>query len=203
MANSMHRREHFEIRWVVHYLEGFLVWARKHFLKFLCLSLLVPACSCTYIGGNDTRCRSANEDTWRDLLVGQLKAAEESVDVAVHGFNDREFADCLIQVHRRGIRVRLYMDKAQMVKRVKPRTELGESGIPIRFSSEPGEIGENFCIIDGQRVIRGFPDWIQGLSMRYAHGAAISKEEKTIRTYRDTFENLWNLHFSIIYPYRF
>lgn len=191
------------MRNVAHYLESFLVFARQHSLKFLCLSLLVLVCSCTHIVGNNTYSRSANEDTWRDFLLHQLKAVEESVDVAVHGFNDREFADYLIQVHRRGVRVRLYMDKAQMVQRVKLRTALGESGIPIRFSSEPGAIGENFCIIDGEKVIRGFPDWIQALTMQYAHSATISKEAEIIGIYRDTFENLWNFHFSIIYPYRF
>ena len=191
------------MRRVAHYLEGFLVCARQYSLKFLCLSLLVPACSCTRIEVNETRFRSANEDPWRDLLLSHLKAAEESVDVAVHGFNDREFADYLIQVHRRGIRVRLYMDKAQMVQRVKVRTELGESGISIRFSSEPGAIGENFCIIDGKKVMSRFPDWLSEPDHQNRGHVEISNDKEIAQAYEKRFQTLWNLHFSIIYPYRF
>jgi hypothetical protein len=202
VLNSRHRRAHFELREVAHYLNSLCVCARKQSLEFLFLFLLVM-CSCTHTGGNETRSRSFNEDTWRDLLLRHLKAAEESVDVAVHGFTDREFADCLIQVHRRGSRVRLYMDKTQMVQRVKPRTALGESGIPIRFSSEPGAIGENFCIIDGKKVMSRFPDWLSESDHQNRGHVEISNEKEIAHAYEKRFQTLWDLHFSIIYPYRF
>lgn len=188
---------------VAHYLENFLVCTRKRSLEFHILFLLAVMCSCTHIGGNETRSRSNNEGAWRDLLLRHLKEAEQSVDVAVNGFTNREFADYLIQVHRRGIRVRLYMDKAQMVKRVKIRKELGESGISMRFSSEPGAIGENFCIIDGQKVISRFPDWLSESDHQDRGHFGISNEKEIARAYEKRFQTLWNLHFSIIYPYRF
>ena len=191
------------MRDVAHYLKSFLVCARKQSLTLLCLSLLAFACSCTHIGGSDTRSRSTNEDAWRDLLLRYLKAAEQSVDVAVNRFTDREFADCLIQVHRRNIRVRLYIDKAQMVQRVKPRTALGESGIAIRFSSEPGAIDENFCVIDGKKVMSRFPDWLSESDHQDRGHFGISNEKEIARAYERRFQTLWNLHFSIIYPYRF
>jgi hypothetical protein len=188
---------------VAHYLNGFCVFARKQSLEFLLLFLLAFACSCTHIVGNETRSRSSNEDAWRDLLLRHLRAAKQSVDVAVHEFTDREFADCLIQAHRGGIRVRLYLDKAQMVRRVKSRTALGESGIAIRFSSEPGAIGENFCIIDGVKVISRFPDWLSEPDQQQRGHVGISNEREIAQAYEKRFQDLWNCHFSIIYPYRF
>ena len=188
---------------VVYSLKSLYVWERKQSIEFLILFLLAVMCSCTHIGGNEIRSRSFHEDAWRDLLLRYLRAAEESIDVAVHGFTDREFADCLIQVHRRGIRVRLYMDKAQMVQRVKPRAALGESGIAIRFSSEPGTIGENFCIIDGGKVMRGFPDWLSESDHQNRGYVEISNEKEIAHAYEKRFQALWDFHFSIIYPYRF
>lgn len=201
--NSKHKRVHFEMRDVAHYLNSLCVCAREQSLEFLFLFLLAVAFSCTHMGGNETRSRFTNADTWRALLLRHLKAAEESVDVAVTRFTDREFADYLIQVHRRGIRVRLYIDKAQMVQRVKLRTALGESGISIRFSSESGAIGENFCIIDGEKVISRFPDWSSDSDHQDRGHVGISNEKETARAYEKRFQTLWNLHFSIIYPYRF
>ena len=190
-----YRRAHFEMRDIAHYLNSLCVCAIKQFLEFLFLFLLVFACSCTHIDGNETCPRSTNENAWRDLMLRQLKAAEESID--------GEFADYLIQIHRRGIRVRLYMDKAQMVQKVKPRTRLGESGISIRFSSEPGTIGENFCIIDGKKVISRFPDWLSKSDHQNRGHFGISNEKEIARAYEKRFQAFWDLHFSIIYPYRF
>jgi hypothetical protein len=196
-VNSKHKRAHFEMRCVDHYLEGFFLRARrKHSLEFLLLFLFVAACSSAHIEVNDTNPRSTNEHALRDLLFHHLKAAEESVDVAVYRLNDREFANCLIGLHHRDIRVRLFLDKAQMTQRSKLRTELGENGIPIRFSSEPGSIGDAFCIIDGRKLIRGSPDRFSELYHRNRGHIAISTDKELV-------EALWNFHFSIIYPYRF
>ena len=169
----------------------------------LCISLLMLACSCSHIKANEDSLHIDSRATWSDLLLRHLTTAEGNVDVAVNEFTNRKLAECLIQLQRRDVQVRLYIDKTQMIQRVKIRTELGESGAAIRFSSEKGALVENFCIIDGKKVIKGFPDWIPELTMRSVNNAKISKETEVISKYTDIFENMWNCHFSLIYPYRF
>lgn len=146
---------------------------------------------------------SANNKNWKDLLSSQLEMAKESIDVAVRSFTDKELADCLIEAQRRGVRVRVYLDKAQMIEKVKSRDHLGENGVNIRFSAEPNSIYENFCIIDCKKVIRKLCDWITVLPYANEGNLVISTERRIVVRYGSEFESLWNLNFSVIYPYRF
>lgn len=165
--------------------------------------VLILTCFSTNLLVAEVTSSSLNSQNWKDLLCSQLEMAEESIDVAVNSFNDKELADCLIEAHRRGVRVRVYLDKAQMIKRVKTRDHSGENGVNIRFSAEPDSIHENFCIIDGKKVIRKLCDWITVLPYPNKEDFVISKERKIVSSYDSKFESLWNLNFSVIYPYRF
>jgi len=67
-------------------------------------------------------------------IIEELNEAKESIDIAMYYFTDRDLANAVIDVHTRGVAVRVYLDKEQKEAKYCKSRYLVKYGITIRYS---------------------------------------------------------------------
>jgi phosphatidylserine/phosphatidylglycerophosphate/cardiolipin synthase-like enzyme len=100
-----------------------------------------------------------NEDC-EPLLVRMLDGAERSIRVAAYAFTRTRIARALVEAHRRGVEVRIKMDREQAAYEGASRLlqYLADNGVPVTRVSVPGRYAamhNKFIVIDERYVITG------------------------------------------------
>ena len=90
-------------------------------------------------------------------LLERLAGAENSIDVAVYGFNRESVRDALVAAHQRGVTVRVVTDDdAYLEPSYFPAfSSLEAAGIPLVNDSRSSLMHNKFFIIDGEFVWSG------------------------------------------------
>lgn len=90
-----------------------------------------------------------------------LDFAQESADIAVFSFYDTGIAQAVINAHKRGVRVRVLVDRVQA-----SQSEVGEmlmkAGVPFRWSKGFGGRGvmhNKFAVLDRRLLMTGSFNW--------------------------------------------
>lgn len=53
-----------------------------------------------------------HSDDPESALINQINQAQESIDIAMYYFTDREIAQAVLAAHKRGVKIRIYLDKS-------------------------------------------------------------------------------------------
>jgi phosphatidylserine/phosphatidylglycerophosphate/cardiolipin synthase-like enzyme len=86
------------------------------------------------------------------LVLGEIAAARQSIDVAAYSFTSPAIAKALVDAHKRGVQVRAVLDKSQLSERYSGATFLANAGAPARINSGYAIMHNKFLVIDGQTV---------------------------------------------------
>src|ERR1700721_1786660 len=89
------------------------------------------------------------------LIQRTIGKAEQGIDVAAYSFTSYKIADALIDAHRRGVDVRVLLDKGQGKRHYRAIKELQDAGIPIRINSHYAIMHDKYIIIDDKTIETG------------------------------------------------
>lgn len=110
----------------------------------------LPEQTLTYYSLPDSR-----EQALKSVLE-QIRNATSSIDVAAFTFTHKQIIDDLLQAHRRGVQVKIYLDKRTYAygrkKLLKP---LIEAGVPIAFNRGAALFHYKCMMIDGKTLLFG------------------------------------------------
>lgn len=94
-------------------------------------------------------------------IVAALDFARESADIAVFSFYSLDIARAVINAHRRGLKVRVLVDRVQA-----SQSEVGEmllaAGVPFRWSqgfAGKGVMHNKYAVLDGKLLMTGSFNW--------------------------------------------
>lgn len=94
-------------------------------------------------------------------IAAALDFSRESADIAVFSFYSLDIARAVINAHRRGLRVRVLVDRVQA-----SQSEVGElllaAGVPFRWSqgfSGKGVMHNKYAVLDGRLLMTGSFNW--------------------------------------------
>lgn len=95
-----------------------------------------------------------------EAYLGFLGQARTSVHIACYGFTEPAVVEKLIELHKRGVKVRILLDRSQSQGKYQsePVTKLRDAGIEVVIgtSTKAGQIMHHkFTIIDGELVEDG------------------------------------------------
>lgn len=68
------------------------------------------------------------------LVERTIRKAEKTIDVAAYYFTSQKIADALIEAHKRGVEVRVLLDKGQGKRQYRAVKTLHDAGISIRIN---------------------------------------------------------------------
>src|ERR1700734_762450 len=90
-----------------------------------------------------------------ELVVKTIREARESIRVAAYSFTSKPIAQALLDAHKRGVDVRVVVDKSQATARYTAATFLANQGVSVRVDYQYAIMHDKFVIADGQAVELG------------------------------------------------
>ncbi len=124
--------------------------------------------------------------TCKALTLHHLQQAEWEVLIQAYDFRDADLADTLLDLHRRGVAVRILLDTLAAREGQGPR--LAAAGIPIATDAEGAGIAHNkIAIIDRKVTLSGSYNWTAGGATKNAENVLAVTDPTTADTYRANF----------------
>ena len=90
-----------------------------------------------------------------DAIVAELKAAKKSVRVQAYSFTSAPIAAAVVEAHRRGLDVRVILDKSQRSEKYSSAEYLRRAGVPVFIDDSHAIAHNKVIILDGAAVFTG------------------------------------------------
>lgn len=127
------------------------------------------------------------------LVERTIRHAEHSVDVAAYSFSSQKIANALIEAHKRGVVVRVVLDKSHAKRRYPAVTSLHDAGIPLRINRRYAIMHDKYIIIDGKTVETGSFNYTTNAERHNAENVVVIKNNKTLaKRYIENWQKLWD-----------
>lgn len=128
-----------------------------------------------------------------ELVVHTIGEARKSVHVAAYSFTSWAIANALARAHRRGVDVRVVLDKSQGKGRHSMVNFLRRNRIPTRINSRYAIMHDKFMVIDGKTLELGSFNYTKAAENRNAENVLVLRNDpQTIASYARQWEKLWN-----------
>lgn len=132
------------------------------------------------------------------LVVKVIDSAMLTIRVAAYSFTSKPIAEALLAAHRRGVDVKVVVDKSQLGERYTSATFLANERIPVRVDSQHAIMHNKFLIVDGETVETGsFNFTAAGASKNAENVMVIWKTPKLAAVYQRD----WDTHWAHAEPY--
>ncbi len=129
-------------------------------------------------------------------LITEINSAKNSIDIAIYVFTDRDVADALNRIAKRGVKVRVLFGEtsdqfsSSVDESLVPEIEKKKDGIH-KFESD-GIMHNKFAVIDENTVITGSYNWTYSANAKNNENLIIIRDNSQIaRKYEDEFTRLW------------
>ena len=143
---NLSRRMAFLMRWC-----GFRGLKIVPIFPLLLLATTLPAQS----GPQDLRAFFSPNGGCTDAVVSALQAAKKTVLVQAYSFTSAPIAKALVDAKKRGVDVRVILDKSQRTERYTGATFLANEGVPVFIDADHRIAHNKVMVIDAQTVITG------------------------------------------------
>ncbi len=133
-------------------------------------------------------------------LVYLIKHARRTIDVAMYSFTNRRFAQALVEAKRRGVKVRVLLDRSANTPGENKYTKyayLKSHGIVVAFAKPHSRYGvkgilhDKFAVFDDSIVETGSANWTASAFVRNDENILIINRVDIANVYEEEFEDLW------------
>ena len=114
-----------------------------------------------------------------------------SVYIAVYSFTNRKIAWAVVDAYRRGVNIKVILDKGQAKVRFGKYNFFLKKGIPIMLDNDGGLMHHKFAVIDNKTVITGSYNWTRNAELRNRENAIIIHSRQVAEIYTEEFFKLW------------
>ena len=141
----------------------------------------------------ETKVYFSPEDGCDKVVISYLKQATKTLDIAIYTFTKDEIADAVIDAYKRGVKIRVIMDRTQAGNKYAEDERLEQNGISlIKVSGSRGGIMHNkFAVIDEKFVITGSYNWTENATSKNDENIVIIDQDSMIKSFKNNFEKLW------------
>ncbi len=130
-------------------------------------------------------------------IVDNLDWAEAYVRVQAYSFTSKPIAEALIAAHKRGVNVKVLLDKSQLSAKGSKLDLLAEAGVSVRVDTKHAIAHNKVMIIDGVTVLTGSFNFTNAAEDKNAENLLVIRDKKVAKKYRDN----WNRHWEHSDPY--
>jgi phosphatidylserine/phosphatidylglycerophosphate/cardiolipin synthase-like enzyme len=102
-----------------------------------------------------------------------------------------ELASALIQAARRGVDVRVVVDKSNATARYTVATYLANQGISVRVDYRYAIMHDKFIVVDGDTVEEGSFNYTAAAESRNAENVLVLRDGNTAAQYAREWARLW------------
>jgi phosphatidylserine/phosphatidylglycerophosphate/cardiolipin synthase-like enzyme len=124
-----------------------------------------------------------------------IRSSAESIDAAIYRFNSPRLAAALGEAARRGVKVRVVLDRNKYEESASTRELFSRRAFPFRLlygREGPGsKMHHKFAILDGNSLLTGSYNWTRESEEQNFESLLILHEWEGIEQFRFEFEALW------------
>lgn len=121
------------------------------------------------------------------LILTEIKSAKKEILVQAYYLSSKTIANRLIEAKRRGVLVRVLLDKTQDSGSNDVIKMLKYAGIDVRIDSKPAIAHNKIILIDGRTVIGGSYNYSEAAERSNAENITMIKNNKVIKNYRENW----------------
>ncbi len=126
-----------------------------------------------------------------------LETATRSVDVAMYSFTDREIAEELANLARKGVRVRVYRDRTQFQEEgrsdgVTATSILLAAGVEVRVKGARDLMHLKSYAIDGRLLRTGSANWSPTGLKRQDNDVRYESSPEAAEQFEEKFTEMWS-----------
>jgi phosphatidylserine/phosphatidylglycerophosphate/cardiolipin synthase-like enzyme len=133
-----------------------------------------------------------------DAVVSELEAAKSSVLVQAYSFTSTPIAKALVAAHRRGIDVRVILDKSQRSEKYSQVDFVAHAGVPTFIDDKHAIAHNKIMVIDGATVLTGSFNFTKHAEESNAENLLVIRDRSLAKPYTDN----WQQHVAHSVPYR-
>jgi phosphatidylserine/phosphatidylglycerophosphate/cardiolipin synthase-like enzyme len=128
-----------------------------------------------------------------DRAVARLAHASQTyLDAACYTFTLDAVADELIAAKRRGVNVRVILDRQQAGQTWSTAKRLLAARIPVKVNSHSGLMHDKFLVADGHSVATGSYNWTNAATHKNDESLALfSNESAVAKAFAGQFDRMW------------
>lgn len=127
-------------------------------------------------------------------IIKLYDSAEKYIHIAIYSLTKDEFAEALIRAHKRGVEVKVLIDKAQAGNQYSDDEWLENEGIELRRDKAAGLMHNKFCVIDNLIVYTGSYNHSESATTKHDENYIIIKDIGIAHIYETQFQKLWEKH---------
>lgn len=125
-------------------------------------------------------------------VIRVAQSAQMYLDAACYTFTLSSIGDELIAAKKRGVNVRVILDRMSSSQGYSQLPRLLQAGIPVRVNAHEGLMHNKFIIADGKNLATGSFNWTQSAMDRNDENVLLFwQEPSTANLYAAQFERMW------------
>ena len=159
------------------------------FLSVLIIPL-VAGCSSPKIFG----IQFAPSEKAPEPIIALYDNSGKYIHLAIYSLTKDEFAEALIRAHKRGVEVKVLIDRIQASSQSSKMIKLEGTGIELRRSKGGGLMHNKFAIIDGIIIYTGSYNHTEGATTKNDENYIIIKDKEIAHIYETQFHKIWEKH---------
>ena len=132
-----------------------------------------------------------------DAIVKELTAAKETVLVKAYSFTPAPIAKAVVDAHKRGVKVRVILDKSQRTEKYSSATFLKNAGIPTYIDDKHAIAHNKVMVIDGATVITGSFNFTKAAEESNAENLLVIRDSGIAGEYTKNWQA--HLEHSVVY----
>jgi phosphatidylserine/phosphatidylglycerophosphate/cardiolipin synthase-like enzyme len=152
----------------------------------LLLLLPVPSLAC------DIQVAFSPERGATELVVRTIESAYKTVRLAAYSFTSKPIALALLADAKRGVDVKVVVDKSQATARYTAATFLANQGVPVRADYRYAIMHDKFIVVDGETVEEGSFNFTAAAESKNAENVIVLRNDAGVaQQYEREWQRLW------------
>ncbi len=123
------------------------------------------------------------------LIVNTINKAQKNIDVQAYGFTSQPIINALVNAEKRGVQVRIILDKSNLSGNNSVIPTIEAANIPVWIDYKVKIAHNKVMVIDAQTVITGSFNFTSSAQNRNAENVLIVQNPQLAAQYEQNFQN--------------
>jgi phosphatidylserine/phosphatidylglycerophosphate/cardiolipin synthase-like enzyme len=127
------------------------------------------------------------------MIIKAIGQAQKTIKVQAYSFTNADIAKALLDASKRGVQVRVVLDKSQETEKYTSATFLVNSGVPVRIDDDFAIAHNKIMILDEETVITGSFNFTKAAEERNAENVLVIRGNKDLaKFYLQNWQWRWD-----------
>ena len=134
-----------------------------------------------------------NEEASKPIIT-LYDNSEKYIHLAIYSLTKDDFAEALIRAQKRGVEVKVLIDRIQASSQSSKDEKLEAAGVELRRSKGDGFMHNKFAVIDGIVVYTGSYNHTERATFKNDENYIIIRDKSVAENYERQFQKIWEKH---------